>query len=288
MNQSASSVWDRLEMNIATWAAKEPGIAAAVAVGSRVRQDSPADEWSDLDVMLFMDNPSSHINRTDWVAEIGEPLLAIPGRTANNDPERLVIFSGGFNVDFVFLPIAAVDWLTQNGTQIEPFGRGARVLVDKDGRLQKLFPPNRPLTEMQTNPPPSPADFERAVLSFWYAAYNTAKMLRRGDLWAARGTDNQLKETLASILALHALVVGKQKDVWYRGRFMQQWADPQALAELPQTFWHYDQGDAWRALLTTTNLFERLSGEVASSLQYPFPQEITRRMADMIHALCPA
>ena len=288
MNQSASSVWDRLEMNITTWAAKEHGIAAAVAVGSRVRQDPPADEWSDLDVILFMDNPASHVNRTDWVAEIGEPLLAIPGRTANNDPERLVIFSGGYNVDFVFLPIAAVDWLTQNGTQIEPFGRGARVLVDKDGRLQKLFPPNQPLAEMQTNPPPSPADFERAVLSFWYAAYNTARMLRRGDLWAARGTDNQLKETLASILALHALVVGKQKDVWYRGRFMQQWADPQALAELPQTFWHYDQGDAWRALLTTTNLFERLSGEVASSLQYPFPQETTRRMADMIHALCPA
>jgi aminoglycoside 6-adenylyltransferase len=288
MNQSPSSVWDRLEQNIATWAAKETGISAAVAVGSRARLDPPADEWSDLDVMLFMHDPASHVHRTDWVAEIGEPIMAIPGRTVNNDPERLVIFSGGYNVDFVFLPVGAIDYLVKHGTAIEPFGRGARVLTDKDGRLQKLFSPDQPNTKMPVNSPPSAEDFERGVLSFWFSAYYTAKMLRRGDLWTARATDNQMKETLTSLLTLHAIVVHKREDTWFRGRFMKRWADSQALDDIPNLFWHYDDGEAWQALLTSITLFQRLSTEIASSLQYPIPHDIARRMSEMIHGLCPA
>lgn len=283
-----SSVWKRLEQSIALWASKEPTIVAAVIVGSRARRDPPADEWSDLDVMLFLNDPANLINRSDWIEEIGEPILAVPGRTVNNDPERLVIFSGGYNVDFVFLSARAIDWLGEHGTQMEPFGRGARVLIDKDGRIEKLFPPDQPPGKVRMNTPPTVEEFSRAVQAFWFSAYYTAKMLRRGDLWTARSTDHQLKETLSSLMTLHAMLVNQRDDVWFRGRFMKKWAEPQALAMIPDTFWGYDEREAWRALLTTIELFQKLSTEIATALNYPYPHETSTRMAELIRSLSPA
>ena len=43
---------------LADWAAAEPNVRAAVLIGSQARRDTPADEWSDVDVALVVDDPS--------------------------------------------------------------------------------------------------------------------------------------------------------------------------------------------------------------------------------------
>ena len=44
------------ERDFASWAGATDDIRAAFIVGSRSRDDHPADEWSDLDIILYADN----------------------------------------------------------------------------------------------------------------------------------------------------------------------------------------------------------------------------------------
>ncbi|NLF78613.1 MAG: aminoglycoside 6-adenylyltransferase, partial [Chloroflexi bacterium] len=49
-----STLIQQLEGRISDWASEESAIRAVLVVGSRARHaDHPADEWSDLDLMLF-------------------------------------------------------------------------------------------------------------------------------------------------------------------------------------------------------------------------------------------
>lgn len=44
--------YNRLIENLVSWAQAQDDIRAAILIGSRARSDHPADEWSDLDVLL--------------------------------------------------------------------------------------------------------------------------------------------------------------------------------------------------------------------------------------------
>jgi hypothetical protein len=61
------------------------------------------------------------------------------------------------------------------------------------------------------------------------------------------------------------------RDTWFRGRFLEEWADPRALRELEGAFARYDSEDVWRALIATMDLFGWVARETArnASLSYP-------------------
>jgi len=44
--------YDRISERFVAWAVGEDAIRAAVMFGSRVREDHPADEWADLDILV--------------------------------------------------------------------------------------------------------------------------------------------------------------------------------------------------------------------------------------------
>ena len=64
-----------------------------------------------------------------------------------------------------------------------------------------------------------------------------------------------------------------KRDVWYDGRFLAEWANQKALAELPTTFAAYEIGDLTHALLTTLNLFRQPAEELASQLNMVYSVE---------------
>ena len=64
--------YTQLEQDIGDWARTRPDLRAAIVVGSRARADHPADEWSDLDLILFAVNPAIYVSDTDWLAAFGE------------------------------------------------------------------------------------------------------------------------------------------------------------------------------------------------------------------------
>lgn len=64
-----------LERRFVSWAEARRDVRAAVVIGSRARTDLPADEWSDLDVLVFVEDPGPYLADASWLGSLGRPLL---------------------------------------------------------------------------------------------------------------------------------------------------------------------------------------------------------------------
>jgi aminoglycoside 6-adenylyltransferase len=258
---------------IITWASGQVGIRAAALVGSAARLDHPADEWSDLDLVLVAADPRAYLGSTAWLAELGEVWFSyqefhFEGQEAC---ERRILFAGGQDVDFMVYSIESARQGFAGTFVPEIAARGLRVLLDKDG----ILPPMPVATLAGTVQPPSWGEFSETVNDFWFHAVWTAKKLRRGELWTAiRCCDDYLKRLLLRMLEWQAQAAQEGTvDTWFNGRFMEQWASPAALEKLRIAFAHYDEQDIWRALRVSMELFDQVAKETAAGWGYTYPAE---------------
>ena len=164
--------------------------------------------------------------------------------------------------------------------------RGFRVLVDKLGLETAL---RRGASAPLPRALPTPAAFAQLTHDFWYHALWAAKKLRRGEVWIAKQScDCYLKALLVRLLAWHAQAADPQVDTWHEGRFLERWADRQALEDLRRACARYDAADVVRALWATVDLFERLERECAQRIglvpSVPH-QDIRQRLSDILTPL---
>ena len=260
---------------IAAWGSRRADVHFAVLVGSHARAEDPADEWSDIDLVIMVDDPAAMMADPGWLDELGRPLLSFVEPTAVGDfTERRVLFESGQDVDFVLLPVAGAVELAASPEAASVFARGFWVLVDKLGIA--------PALDGQTDTPAAPdlpdaAAFAQLTHDFWFHALWSAKKLRRGEVWIAKqGCDCYLKGLTVRLLAWHAQAADASVDTWHRGRFLERWADPVALRDFRAAFAAGDPDDIARALWATVDLFERLERETAKRLglatTVPHPQ----------------
>jgi len=91
---------------------------------------------------------------------------------------------------------------------------------------------------------------------------------------------------LQQMLEWHAHAVhGAAHDTWMRGRFLEEWADPRAVAQLATVFAHYDRQDIARALWATMELFRWLAVETAQRWQYTYPTSSDHAVSDLVRSL---
>jgi aminoglycoside 6-adenylyltransferase len=83
-----------LKHRLATWIATQPNLRAILVVGSQARRDHPADEWADLDLMLFATDFREYLIRTDWLDNLAQVWVCVPQQIEAGDPELLVLFEG--------------------------------------------------------------------------------------------------------------------------------------------------------------------------------------------------
>lgn len=265
-----------ISARFAAWAGREERIRAAIVVGSRARTDHPADRWADLDLVVIATDPEPYLDHADWVKAIGHPVLTFTEPTGDGrGRERRVLFEDGLDADFAFFPATLIEGMLTAGIPpdvADAFRRGARVLVDKDGLAGRVLAAVATLPPWSP-PPPCEERFLEAVHDFWYHAVWTAKHLRRGELWWAKtGCDGHMKGLLCRMMEWHARAMkGPAHDTWMRGRFLEEWADPRAVAGLKNVFAHYDADDLWRALGATMDLFRWLAKETAARLGLTYP-----------------
>jgi aminoglycoside 6-adenylyltransferase len=305
MNEPQAAM-TQLEERFVAWARTRPDIRAAIVVGSWARTDHPADEWSDLDIAFSAADPQRYLSTADWLKDIGKPWLAYLDR---DGVVHHVLFEGGLDAGFAVLPNSGIrqavrflptlrrfpillrvlpgrlgDQIRQDvASSADYYRRGVRVILDKDGLAAKFlshFP-----ADSQPHPQPTQPEFRDIVAEFWFRAVWTAKHLRRGELWWAKteGCDGQMKSMLLRVLEWHAGAThGWDYDTWEGGRFLEEWADPRAVAGLRDVFAHYDENDIWRALLATMELFRWLAIETAERLGYPYPTPADERATQWI------
>jgi aminoglycoside 6-adenylyltransferase len=288
VNQTTQA-YEHLIARFVAWAQGREDIRAAAVIGSRARgANHPADEFSDLDIILIATDPQPYIATGGWVEAIGHPWLVFVERTPDGHlSERRVLFEGGLDVDFAFMPVGPVRAMLKTGVDpdlADMIRRGVRVLVDKDGLAAQII-----AAAPTAQPPqaPSEADFLQVANDFWYHTVWTAKHLRRGELWWAKGCcDGYLKALLLRMLEWHARATqGPEHDTWMRGRFLEEWADPRAVMELCEAFARYDTDEIWGALAATMGLFRWVSVETAGQWGFAYPTFGAERATELVHKL---
>jgi aminoglycoside 6-adenylyltransferase len=95
MNSTAEADAE-IERRFTAWAKSEADLRGAVVIGSRARQDHPADQWSDLDSLVDTRDTDRLRDRWEWVAEFGRVTLTIVEQTPDGRSwERRGLYAGG-------------------------------------------------------------------------------------------------------------------------------------------------------------------------------------------------
>ena len=66
------SLRDQVLQRIIEWSTLNPDIKALALIGSGARIDHPADEWSDIDLILVTTKPDFYLKSSGWLNTIGE------------------------------------------------------------------------------------------------------------------------------------------------------------------------------------------------------------------------
>jgi aminoglycoside 6-adenylyltransferase len=286
--ERTSARYDRLIERIIAWAEGEDNLRAVMMIGSQARKDHPADEWSDLDLILAAKDLRPLLESGEWLHHIGTVWITFVEPTPDGGFERRALFEGGLDVDFA--PVAAERFHDGSNRPPPPLladivRRGFRFLVDKDG-----FSPA--IRAMAKTPPPSAtrppeSEFLNLVNDFWYHAPWTANHLRRGELWVAHSCcDAYLKNLLRRMIEWHAQAVrGEAVDTWMRGRFLEEWAAPEVRTALPHVFARHDAEEVWRALQATMDLFDGLARETAARWEFAYPSPAEEKARTLVETL---
>lgn len=294
VNPTALGVDESLLLNVNTrmelmtaaaadWARQRDDVRALLVVGSQARANVPADRWSDLDLVLIVDDPEPYAEDPSWVREFGQPVLTFLEDTPVGQRERRVLYESGEDVDFPLFPVTALELFEQSENAAHLLARGYRVLVDRIGLAERLA---RVAAAVERPRPPTQRDFTQLASDFWYHALWAAKKLRRGEVFTAKGClDGYMKDRLVTLLEWHARAIDASVDTWHDGRFLERWADPGALAALERAFAHYDVRDVARALWETIDLWQGLEEETASRLGFELAldhADLRRRVAEVV------
>lgn len=272
--------YEKVERNFVSWAQTIEDIKAAFIVGSRARNDHPADEWSDLDIIFFTSKQNYYLSSNEWLKNMGDIWTSFVSQTAGGDPECLTLFDGGWQVDFVIHSLENLNHIVENKIIPNNFYRGVKVIIDKNHVANNIIPQHNKAPQGITL---SEDMFIQSANMFWFIALNMAKQILRNDLWVVKVRDGNLKELLLQMIEWHEKIVnGIEYDTWHAGRFICEWANEETQVELWNSFGHFDRSESWKALMNTINLFKRLSHDVSQRMNFLYPYDLERNISNWI------
>jgi aminoglycoside 6-adenylyltransferase len=273
--------YEKIEKNFVSWARTVEDIRAAFIVGSRARNDHPADEWSDMDIIFFTSKQNYYLSNNEWLNNFGDICTSFVSETVGGDPECLTLFDGGWQVDFVIHTADNLDQIVKNKIIPSNFYRGVKVLIDKDHVAHEIMPQYSKAPQGNFL---SEDKFLQTINMFWFITLYTAKQILRNELWVVKVRDGNLKELLLQMIEWHEKTVnGVEYDTWHAGRFLCEWASKETQVELLNSFGHFDRNDSWKALMATITLFKRLSHEISEKKKFLYPYDLEKSVFDWIN-----
>ena len=256
---------------------EDQSIRAVIAIGSSVREDSPADEFSDLDLFIITADPEGWLEG-DKPRQLGKVCISFTEPTLGGGRERRCIYEGQRDVDMIILTPEQFGAALREGVAGWVMNRGFRFLLDREGYAA---PAEKYITPGVSRQPMSEGDFLNTVNDFCFHNIWAYKKLLRGELWSAKMCiDAYLKRLLLAMAEEYHALSGR--DVWHDGRFLDRWAEPEVLDSLTRCFAHYDPEDCKRALAETHRLFAKLSEAVAAKRGFAYPGEALEYAAGSI------
>lgn len=271
MNNTTNTTdkYHEIKRRLLLLAEKRTEIKAVVAIGSSTRSDVPADEYSDLDLIIATDDTAAWLYG-NLPAELGDVKISFVEPTLGGGMERRVLYDGWLDVDMIVFTSEQFLNAVNDGTANWVMNRGYAVLHDRIGAAKLL---KQKITLEILKPDFSEGEFQNLANNFYFHTVWAAKKLLRGELWSAKMClDSYLKNLLLKVLEVHA-TTKNHADVWHGGRFLDRWADEETCAELKNCFAHYDKTDMKNALKSTHRLFARIATETAALKNFAYSSE---------------
>lgn len=282
---SAAQFYQQLKAELVSWAEDVPDIRAVLVVGSQARQVKPADEYSDLDITLYVTGKDEQETSTSfqWMRDFA-PVWMILEDHREEAQSWLILYQGGIKVDFSIIAITALQPLIDEQFLWDEQQRGYEILLDKDGIAAQLPAPQPFDPPLYT--PPTQEQFIKRIEGYFYGAVYVAKQIRRDNLWKVKWADQIQQTMLLEMLEWHAHATHDASiDTYYRGDFMHDWVSEATWQELHGVFAHFDAEDSRNGLLASIRLFTRLAEEAAARLGYDYPRQMMAQVTDYISAL---
>ncbi|HEU4963311.1 MAG TPA: aminoglycoside 6-adenylyltransferase [Bacilli bacterium] len=284
--------YEELYTRFIAWASEQEAIRAAILIGSRARKHPPADEFSDADILIITHRPEQILHTTDWLDQIQPHWMTFLEQTADGDGmERRVMFEPGLDVDFIPETVERIKAFLEQPLVRSIIARGHRILLDKDGLLDGLEVSEEDIKAGQDVALPTAAEFHNFTHDYWYHTVWAVKRMLRGELWTAKQSiDSGLKWPIVRAMEWHAKAThGPDYDTWYKGRFLDKWADPRFYEQLQNAYAYFNEEDLFKALTATMNLFRTVTSELADLLDLPYPtvadQQATRLVQELHNRL---
>ena len=248
-------------------AESDDDIKAIIAIGSTTRSDVKADEYSDLDIFIVTANTEPWFSG-EYPKRFGNVNISFIENTLGGGKERRCIYDEDKDVDMIMLTPEQFEGAIKEGVAQWVMNRGYEVLYDVMDFTSLL---KKYIIHSVTAPSITEDEFTNMVNDFYFHDIWAYKKLKRGEIWSAKNcVDSYMKRYLLRMIELYCSKVSGV-DVWHDGRFIDNWAGEDILAEMRECFAHYDKDDIKNALIKTHELFARITKELAEIDGYEYP-----------------
>jgi aminoglycoside 6-adenylyltransferase len=258
------------------WAEQESKVHSALILGSQVREEFEGDEWSDLDVLLLVDDPQVLLQTDTWLTFFGEAVCGTVEET-QLDWLRLtwavkrVLFADNRAVDFSILPYDRIDDVLSINAEIH--AHGYQIIYDDcSNRLASKIETTLKPVEIAFPEIPSEDKLHQTVNDLLFQLMFACKKIKRKELWVAVSCMNQeISRRLLDLIEFHTASIGiVSQKLCYDGRFLEQRARPDILEQLTNCFAKYNGPDAIQTAGHILNTAQYLTKDICEANHYPF------------------
>jgi aminoglycoside 6-adenylyltransferase len=275
------------------WAEQKESIRAMLLTSTRAVPvpNTSVDEFSDYDIILFVEDIHQFHEDRRWLADFGEVLVAY-WDPIYLDPDfgfekfgNVTQYADGLKIDFTLCPVEMLRRIVQAPALPAELDAGYRVLLDKDDLTDGM----KPSTYQAYLPvPPTKAVYQTMINDFFSDAPYVAKCLRRGELLPVKWClDYDMKHIyLRPMLEwLMGLNHNWSLPTGWLGKGLKQKLPPDIWSELEATYAGADTAENWEALFRTMALFRRVAMEVGKGLGYEYPLDLDERVTAFVRRM---
>lgn len=268
---------------IMDYANSDPKIRAVLLNGSRANPNSKKDIFQDYDVACYVTNVEPFKNENDVVSYFGEMMIVeqpnigpwpphdADGSYHNYNMQLL----DGNRIDLSFFHIDTLKNRTKDSLTL--------VLLDKDNLCGHLPPPDEKSYFIS---PPTKDLYTGCCTAFYFAlGSHIPKTIWRKSLPLLKFyIEGWLREPVLMMLSWEiGIKTGFDKSIGSKGKFIQQFLEPEKWEEYLKTYAGSDYDDLWDSLFVFHEFFKQSAEFVAFEYNFDFPVETSLKVCSFLN-----
>jgi aminoglycoside 6-adenylyltransferase len=275
------------------WAEGRDAIRAMLLTSTRAAPvpNAPVDNFSDYDVVLFVDNIHPFHEERGWLQDFGEVLVAY-WDPIYLDPDfglekfgNVTQYADGLKIDFTICPLEMLRKIVEAASLPAELDAGYRILLDKDHLTDGM---KVPTYKAYIPVPPTNEVYQTMINDFFSDAPYVAKCLLRGELLPAKWClDYDMKHVyLRPMLEwLMGLNHSWSLPTGWLGKGLKKKLHPEIWSQLEASYAGAETSDNWEALYRTMALFRQVAMEIGKGLGYEYPLDLDKRVMAFVKGM---